>query len=121
MAWFDRHRRAALIHSGGHFRTAGLARLHLCLIVAGCGEKAVKGMGLWAAVAFAMMLVGSIGTAVVPPKFFGIAERFSVFGAVGFNAVAGMFLFNGFNGAERVENHPMHTYKNHESMSDGIL
>ena len=93
----------------------------VCLIVAGCRERAVRGIGFWAAVALAMMLVGSIGTGVVPPEYFGIVERFSVFAAVGFNAVLGMHLFNGFKGAERVENHPMHTYKNHESMSDGIL
>lgn len=105
--------------------TAAVALLSIaalvCLIVAGCRERAVRGIGFWAAVALAMMLVGSIGTGVVPPEYFGIVERFSVFAAVGFNAVLGMHLFNGFKGAERVENHPMHTYKNHESMSDGIL
>ena len=75
----------------------------VCLIAAGCMKKAVRGTGLWAAAAFAMMLVGSIGTGIVTPEYFGIVERFSVFAAVGFNAVLGMYLFNGFKRAEEVE------------------
>ena len=70
----------------------------VCLIVAGCREKDVRGIGRWAALALGMMLVGSIGTGVVPPQYFGIVERFSVFAAVGFNAVLGWALFNGFKG-----------------------
>ncbi len=70
----------------------------ICLIVAGCREKSVRGIGLWATVAFVLMLAGSIGTGIVPPQYFGIAERFSVFAAVGFNAALGMYLFHGFKG-----------------------
>ncbi|MDO5326567.1 MAG: hypothetical protein Q4G00_07565 [Clostridia bacterium] len=69
-----------------------------CLIVAGCREKTVRGIGQWAAAALAMMLVGGI----VPPQYFGIVERFSVFAAVGFNAVLGMYLFHGFKGTEEI-------------------
>ena len=43
-----------------------------------------------------MMFIGSAGTGIVPPEYFGIVERFSVFAAVGFNAVLGWFLFKGF-------------------------
>ena len=68
------------------------------LIVAGCREQRVRGLGVWAAVALAMMLLGSIGTGAVPPQYFGLAERFSVFAAVGFNAVLGWHLFRGFPG-----------------------
>jgi hypothetical membrane protein len=68
----------------------------VCLIVAGCRDGRNRGIAVWAAVAFGMMLVGSIGTGVAPPEYFGIAERFSVFAAVGFNAVLGWYLFNGF-------------------------
>ncbi len=68
----------------------------VCLIVAGCREKAARGIGIWAAVALLMMLVGSVGTGIVPPEYFGVAERFSVFGAVGFNATLGWNLFCGF-------------------------
>ena len=68
----------------------------IILIVAGCRDKRTRGIAVWAAVAFGMMLVGSIGTGVVPTQYFGIVERFSVFAAVGFNAVLGWYLFNGF-------------------------
>ncbi len=70
----------------------------VCLIIAGYSEKAVRGTGLWAAAALAMMLTGSVGTAIVPAQYFGIAERFSVFAAVGFDAVLGVHLFRGFKG-----------------------
>ena len=68
------------------------------LIIAGCREQRVRSLGVWAAVALAMMLLGSIGTGAVPPQYFGVAERFSVFAAVGFNAVLGWHLFRGFPG-----------------------
>lgn len=69
------------------------------LIVAGCRRKGVKGIGIWAAAALGMMLIGSVGTGVAPPQYFGIVERFSVFAAVGFNAVLGLYLFGGFRDA----------------------
>ena len=75
----------------------------VCLIIAGCREKTVRGTGLWAALVLAMMLIGSVGTGIVPPQYFGIAERFSVFSAVGFNAVLGMYLFRGFKRAGGIE------------------
>ena len=65
------------------------------MFVAGCRDGRNRGIAVWAAVAFGMMLVGSIGTGVAPPEYFGIAERFSVFAAVGFNAVLGWYLFSG--------------------------
>ena len=68
------------------------------LIIAGFKEKQVKGVGIWAIVALAMMFIGAIGTGAVPPEYFGIVERFSVFAAVGFNAVLGCYLFRGFSG-----------------------
>lgn len=68
----------------------------VCLIVAGCRRKDVRGIGIWAAVALLMMLIGSVGTGIVPPEYFGVVERFSVFAAVGFNAVLGWNLFRGF-------------------------
>ena len=70
----------------------------VCLIVAGCRDKRIRGIAVWAAVAFGMMLVGSIGTGIVPTQYFGIVERFSVFAAVGFTAVLRWYLFNGFRG-----------------------
>ncbi len=71
-----------------------------CLIIAGFRKGGIRRMGIWAAVALAMMMVGAIGQGTVPPQYFGIVERFSVFAAVGFNAVCGIYLFRGFTDAE---------------------
>ena len=68
----------------------------VCLIIAGFRKDAIRGIGIWAAVAFLMMMVGAIGQGTVPPQYFGIVERFSVFAAFGFNAVLGIYLFRGF-------------------------
>jgi len=68
-----------------------------CLIIAGFRKDGIRGIGIWAAAALIMMMVGAIGQGTVPPQYFGIVERFSVFAAVGFNAVRGLYLFNGFS------------------------
>ena len=70
------------------------------LIVAGFKKSGMKGIGIWAAVALLMMFTGAIGKSVVSPDYFGIVERFSVFAAVGFNAVLGVYLFKGFKAKE---------------------
>ena len=61
----------------------------------------MKSVGIWAAVFFAMMLMGPIGMQAFPPQYFGIAERFSIYSAIGFNAIIGIYLFNGFKTTER--------------------
>ena len=66
------------------------------LIVSGFKKDGMKGLGIWASIALVMMFVGAIGKSAVSPDYFGIVERFSVFAAVGFNAVLGMYLLNGF-------------------------
>ena len=68
----------------------------VCLIIAGFRKGGIHGIGIWAAVALLMMMVGAIGQGAVPPEYFGIVERFSVFAAVGFIAVCGIYLFIGF-------------------------
>jgi len=67
------------------------------LIIAGFKNKEVRGVGIWAAVFFFMMLMGPIGMKAFPPEYFGIGERFSIYSAIGFNSVLGIYLFNGFN------------------------
>ena len=68
----------------------------LVLIIIGGGkDKSNRSYGVWAAIALSMMMVGAIGTAAVPAAYFGVVERFSVFAAVGFNAVLGIKLFRG--------------------------
>ena len=68
----------------------------VCLIIAGFRRSGIRGIGIWSAVALLMMMIGAIGQKAVPPQYFGIIERFSVFAAVGFNAICGIYLFRGF-------------------------
>ncbi len=71
------------------------------LIASGFRKGGLKGIGIWAAVALGCMLVGAFGQGLVPPEYFGLVERFSVFSAVGFNAVLGLYLLNGFRETEQ--------------------
>ena len=73
----------------------------IILVVAGIKRKEVRGIGIWAAIAFIMMLMGPVGMANFPPEYFGIAERFSIYAALMFDAVLGLYLFNGFEKAMR--------------------
>lgn len=66
------------------------------IIVGGCRDKRYRSLAAFAALALALMCAGAVGTGVVPPQYFGIVERFSVFAATGFNAVLGVYLFLGF-------------------------
>ncbi len=66
------------------------------IMVGGYRDKRYRSLALWATAALALMLMGAVGTNAVPPEFFGIPERFSVFAATGFNAVLGVYLFRGF-------------------------
>ena len=68
----------------------------ILLIIAGFRKGGLRGTGILAAAALIMMMVGAIGQGAVPTQYFGIVERFSVFAAVGFNAVLGVYLFKGF-------------------------
>lgn len=68
----------------------------ILLIIAGFRKGGLRGTGILGAVALFMMMVGAIGQGAVPTQYFGIVERFSVFAAVGFNAVLGVYLFKGF-------------------------
>lgn len=69
----------------------------LTLIIAGFRRKDLKRIGLWAFIALVMMMTGALGQGIVPAKYFGIVERFSVFAAAGFTAVLGWELFTGFS------------------------
>lgn len=69
----------------------------LSLIIIGCLKSSGhKRLAAWAIVALSMMFIGAIGTGIVPEAYFGIVERFSVFSALGFNAVLGIYLLRGF-------------------------
>lgn len=63
------------------------------IMIAGIKDKAYQLYGVFAGIAFGMMLVGAMGMNIVPKEYFGVVERFSVFAAVGYNAVLGIELF----------------------------
>lgn len=65
----------------------------IIIIVAGARDKQCRSYGICAGVALGMMLVGAIGTNIVPEAYFGIVERFSVFAATGFNVALGIHLY----------------------------
>lgn len=63
------------------------------IMIAGIKDKEYRLYGVFAGIAFGMMLVGAMGMNIVPKEYFGVVERFSVFAAVGYNAVLGVQLF----------------------------
>lgn len=64
----------------------------LLIIIGGKKSSGTKPAARCAVIALCMMFIGAIGTNVVPEQYFGIAERFSVFAATGFNAALGILL-----------------------------
>ena len=66
------------------------------LIIAGFKKTGINSIAIWSCIALAMMFIGAIGQEVVSKNYFGVVERFSVFAAVGFNAVLGIYLLWGF-------------------------
>ena len=69
----------------------------LLIIISGFRKKSYVTLALWATVALVFMMTGGIGMGIVPKGIMGIFERFSVFAATGFNAVLGVYLFQGFS------------------------
>lgn len=63
------------------------------LIAAGVKDRRCRSYGVCAAAALGMMLIGAVGTKLVPAQYFGVVERFSVFAATGFNAALGIHLY----------------------------
>lgn len=63
------------------------------IIIAGIKDKKSLSYAICASVALFMMLVGALGMKIVPPAYFGVVERFSVFAATGFNAALGIHLY----------------------------
>lgn len=66
------------------------------IMIGGYRDKNHRSIAVFATIALAIMLIGAIGTNVVPKEYFGVPERFSTFSAVGFTAVLGVFLFFDF-------------------------
>lgn len=68
----------------------------ILFMVGGFWSKQYKSLAIWATVTLILMFIGAIGVGVVPKEYFGVAERFSLFAATGFNAILGIYLFRGF-------------------------
>lgn len=67
----------------------------LVLIAVGAGRENMTSLRIWALVCLGAMLLGPVGTALMPKTVFGLFERFSTFAAVVFNAVLGICLMKG--------------------------
>ena len=67
----------------------------LILIALGARKGRHKALSVWAVLCLAMMLLGAVGTGVMPKSVFGLFERFSTFSVVILNAVLGAYLFIG--------------------------
>lgn len=65
------------------------------ILAAGVKDRAYRSYGVCAGITLGMMLVGALGMKIVPARYFGVVERFSVFAATGFNAALGLHLFCG--------------------------
>ena len=67
----------------------------LVLVAIGAGKEGLKSLSVWAIVCLVAMLMGPVGTGLMPKAVFGLFERFSTFSAVVFNAVLGIYLMKG--------------------------
>ena len=67
----------------------------LILIIVGTKGKDLTALRIWAIICLAAMLIGPMGTALLPKTVFGLFERFGTFSVVVFNAVLGISLMNG--------------------------
>ena len=62
----------------------------LVLVAIGARKEEMKSLGIWAIVCLVAMLIGPLGTSLLPKAVFGLFERFSTFSAVVFNAILGI-------------------------------
>ena len=67
----------------------------LVLVAIGARKEQIKSLSIWAIVCLVAMLIGPMGTALLPKAVFGLFERFSTFSAVVFNGVLGIYLLKG--------------------------
>ena len=69
--------------------------ISLVLIAIGSRKEPLPSLGRWALGCLATMMIGALGTGILPKSVFGLFERFSTFSAVIFNAVLGVYLLKG--------------------------
>lgn len=66
--------------------------ISLVLIAVGGRKEPLVSLSTWAVICLAAMMIGAVGTGIMPKSVFGLFERFSTFSAVIFNAVLGFYL-----------------------------
>lgn len=66
--------------------------ISLALIAVGSRKEGLPSLGKWAAACLGAMMLGALGTGLLPKAVFGLFERFSTFSAVAFNAALGVYL-----------------------------
>ncbi|NCB32683.1 MAG: DUF998 domain-containing protein [Erysipelotrichia bacterium] len=79
-----------------------LSIVSLILIAINAKKENLKSTGTWALLCLTCMMIGAIGTNIMPASVFGLFERFSTFSAVIFNAVLGWNLLKGKFHADRI-------------------
>ena len=84
-----------VMHLGVTVLVVVLSLASLVLVAIGAGKEHMKSLGIWAIICLVAMMMGPMGTALLPKTVFGLFERFSTFSAVVFNAVLGMYLMMG--------------------------
>lgn len=67
----------------------------LVLVAVGAKGQEMKALRFFSLLCLFAMLLGPVGTALMPKAVFGLFERFSTFSAVIFNAVLGFYLMRG--------------------------
>lgn len=72
-----------------------LSLASLVTVAIGARKEELQSLSIWAIVCLVAMLLGPIGTGLLPAAVFGLFERFSTFSAVVFNAVLGVYLMRG--------------------------
>lgn len=73
----------------------------LIFIALGAKREGIRSLSVWAIVCLVAMVIGPLGTALLPKAVFGLFERFSTFSAVVFNAVLGIYLWRGLFTTEK--------------------
>lgn len=73
----------------------------ILIFIAGLRDRRYRSLGIIAAIAFLLMLVGAVGTGTVQKAYFGVVERFSTISAVAFLAVLGLYGFAFFDVIEK--------------------
>ena len=73
----------------------------LMLIAIGGRKKPLPSLSRWAIGCLVAMMIGALGTGIMPKSVFGLFERFSTFSAVVFNAILGVYLLKGMFPAQK--------------------